>query len=97
MSSDDESAQSGPAARERPNWHDDILPVLRETDDPLTAAYIAVLWDSGTRSSEVASLTVDDITRDGLRYEVKIGGQRDHRHRRDRGGSPTSRRVARDS
>lgn len=71
MSSDDETAQAGPAARERPNWHDDILPVLRETDDPLTAAYIAVLWDSSARSSRVASLTVDDITRDGLRYKLE--------------------------
>ncbi|ELZ21570.1 integrase family protein [Halosimplex carlsbadense 2-9-1] len=58
-----------------PIWHETVRPIIEECESPLTSAYIAVLWETGARPSEVATLSVDDITETGYCFEAEMSGK----------------------
>lgn len=60
---------------DQPTWHDVVRPIVEEADDPLLAAFVGVLWESGARATEVVSLTTDDVTEGGHGFELEMSGK----------------------
>lgn len=58
-----------------PTYHDTVRPIIEETEHPLTAAFVAVVWETGARPIEVAALTVDDLTETGFGFELELSGK----------------------
>jgi len=58
-----------------PTYHDTVQPIIEETEHPLTAAFLAVAWETGARPIEVAALTVDDLTETGFGFELDLSGK----------------------
>lgn len=61
------------------DWHDDVLPMIRETMNARDAAAIALQFDAGLRGFEFKDLLVGDITDHRHGLQVTVDGKQGRR------------------
>lgn len=68
-----------PEPKEMLGWHDDVIPMIEETNHERDAAAIAVAFDAGLRGFEFRDLTIGDITDHVHGFQVTVNGKQGRR------------------